>query len=223
MSFLVIYCCVKNCRETKWLKTTILLYLMILWVRNLSGHSWWFLSARWHWLSLSGIWVVGGLLWGGHNGFLWISGTILEMAGRLGSARAVEKHASAWHLNHVSLRGTALLAWKLAFPRVNIPMDPGRNCKPSCDLALEVPELLSLSFRQGRHKVQSKFKRKENRLYLLIYHGAFQLQLSPSIKHNLNEIMSLKWLFKKSGRILPKKSSFSFLLHASGDYISQCH
>lgn len=72
--------------------------------------------------ALSGIQMVGGLLWGSQGGFLRMPGTILEIAGRLGSARAGEQQASTCRLQHVSVREAELLTGKLAFPRMSIPM-----------------------------------------------------------------------------------------------------
>lgn len=112
----------KNYPEIRWLKpTTVLLY------HDFAGQDFEWIQLVLTWLCvalapLSGIHMVGGLLWGSQDGFLCMPGTILERAGRPGSARAGEQQASACHLQHVSVREAELLTGKLAFPRASIPM-----------------------------------------------------------------------------------------------------
>lgn len=140
--FLILYHYIKNCPKTQCLKTTtILLHLMILWVRNsngtagissavcgiaclsvYSGGGW----AAMGWLGwlLSCVWSHGGDDW--KAGLTWSCGMTCQCL-----------ISPAW---------LSSLPQKLAFFRVNIPLDPGRSSKGLCDLASEVPNILSVTF-----------------------------------------------------------------------------
>lgn len=134
---------------------------MILCVRNLSGHSWHFLKLHVA-LAVSqsyscGRWVAMG------EQASWLLGHIWHHIGngqKVGLSQGCGRACQCLNFQHICLKGVKLLTWKLAFLRVNIPMDPGRNCKPSCDSALEVPEHPFCTFFSSR-ETQSTIKIQE--------------------------------------------------------------
>mgnify|MGYP007046025076 CR=1 FL=1 len=70
--------------------------------------------------------------WAGHrvqDGFAHVCGTLVEMAGRLGSAGTVEPSSCLWpHQNH-SLRIITVIRWQAKTPREDVPSGPDRSFK----------------------------------------------------------------------------------------------